>query len=260
MKAHEIETRENQHKVECRVYELKRRHIEYNHQNELTEIQETTTKAIEKQEMQRTIRSKSMRIQESMLRDDIHERGLVFCEDVKQMRIRHCEELDKIKLEETEKQLAKQAKLNEILGKTRTQLDKSLEDTLKDYDERKNQHLSNLQNNHTSSTNSMKVYYKGVIEEYSNSIDDLSDEVASKEKKISALEEEVNKMKENNSNLVEPLEEAKGLVLELKHVKLKFAEKDVASLQSIQCRLATTKKEYKELLELHRLNLEEEVE
>ena len=248
MKANEIETKEKQHKVEARVFELKRKHIEYKHQNEIHDLKNATSKILEKQELQLTLRNKYIRIQESILRDDIHERGLVFCEDVKRLRRRFQDEIECIRQQEMEKQSKKEADLAEIFEITRMQLEDSLKSILQSYEEKKNQHLSAMRSNHKDSIESMKDYYKTVMDNYANSIDGLNDKVSSKQSQISTLENDIRILQGQNDTLSQPLEEARKLIQDLKYVQLKHADKDLSSLRSTQRRLDNARKEYQALL------------
>ena len=249
LKANEIESQENEHRVEKRVYEVKLKHMKYKHQNEINDIKTATAEATHREEIERIIFDKSIRVDEASIRDDIHEQSLVFCEEVRKMKDNQSNELEKIKLEEERFLLNKQTELNKKLEQTKEQLEQELEQNLQLYKDKKEKHLQLITIEHKKSIDNLKDYYKKITNDYMNSTESLVDEISIKETSIANFREKIKELKLENERLLKPLEEVTASVHNLKHIKLKNLKKDELSLHNIKHRLIKSRKEFKRLQE-----------
>jgi len=236
LKDNEIGLLEEEHRIEVRVYELKLKHLDYKHKNEIDEIEEDKKKAEQDEERNKLAQVKEIESREAKLRNELREKALYYSEEVNNIANEQKKEYDTIRAQIEQdlekKKNAYEAKHHELEVELRNCFNKSVEDM----EHQKKQHIDELNREHANSKEKMQDYYERLIKENKSQIRTISNEVLERRERVERLKAEIYTLKNENETLKIPLEEAQSEVKRLEG-KLKHSEKNKISLSQTKSRL-----------------------
>jgi len=82
-----LEVNEDKFQGEEKVYKLKGKHLTYKQNKEIENLARVTNEVNKRSTIQTLIRSKGIRMEEASLRNDIHERKLIFSKMLNDLRL-----------------------------------------------------------------------------------------------------------------------------------------------------------------------------
>ena len=236
LKDSEIGAKEEEHRIEVHVYELKLKHLEYKHNNELDEIKNRKRKDEEDEEQNKLVQVKENGIAATNLRIELQEKALYYSEEVNRIAKEQKKECSSIK-EQLDQELDKRKKDYEVKhNELEMELKNSLEKTVEDMEQQKKRHIDELNREHDESKEKVHEYYENVSKEKKSLIRFMKNELIEQRERVEGLEAKISTIKNENETLEKPLEEALSQVKQLKG-KLKHSEKNRISLSQTKSRL-----------------------
>lgn len=250
-KDREMEIMEDNHRVEVRVYLQKVRHLEYEHQNNLTNINIEGADFLAQEEQAHEDRAQKHKKAKKSLKMELAERDWVKAEEIKKMKAMH-----ERNLEVQRKIFEKNTDELEVRCKDKLkQLEADLELRRKvhihEIEERKNLHINDLMHNHEKAFENMKTYYNDITNDNLKLIRDLKEEVAEMKKKQGEYAKNMYSISLENQRLKEPLTKAVAEVASLR-AQLKDRDKDRLSLRNAKARLQVLEGQRAELRQQHK--------
>jgi hypothetical protein len=232
----QMEELEEKTAVEIKVYKQKVKHLQYEHQNNVTLLKtdnEMTTKLQEDEhrnreaELKKDKRSLKVEIKESQLANEDVIRNLKLDQDKAMTRLR----------QEHERHLKElQARFDQEVSTLRDELEVRRKMETLEIEERKNLHINELMKKHERAFSEIKSFYNEIVNNNLDLIRTLKDELAELKKKEATNERLMFEIAQENRRLSEPLERALKEVDQLRH-ELSNYQKDKLSLQNAKARL-----------------------
>lgn len=247
---------EDNHRVELRVYQQKVKHLEYEHRNNIKEIVKEGTALLEDEQKTHTDRERELLRAKEQMKFDQMELELVNANKIAELRSQADRQLVKLRQQFDDG-------LTELTSRCESRL-RQLEENLAlrrrvevhEVEERKNQHINDLKQNHKSAFKQMKAYYNDITAGNLQVIKEL-------QKKIVELKEQAinNKQKlleytQLNQKLSAPLAEVTAENAELQAL-LRERTKDQMALRNAHSRLGAIGKSSTDMRRQHG-DLEEE--
>uniref|UniRef100_A0A3B1JBS0 Dynein regulatory complex subunit 4 n=1 Tax=Astyanax mexicanus TaxID=7994 RepID=A0A3B1JBS0_ASTMX len=242
----EMEEAEERHQVEIKVYKQKVKHLLYEQQNSIAELKTegvVTTKLLQKEhaDLENDLR-KGIR----NLKVDIKEQELSSENLIKSLKLKHDEEITKIR-NDFERQVREiEAKYEKKMLALRQEQDLRRKTEIEEIEERKNCHINTLIQNHEKAFSDIKTYYNDITSNNLALISTLKENEREMKNKEKRLEKEMAKVLRENKQLTEPLQKATEEATELRK-QLANYNKDKNSLAGARVRIKVAEKEIKDL-------------
>ncbi|KAG9272953.1 growth arrest-specific protein 8 [Astyanax mexicanus] len=242
----EMEEAEERHQVEIKVYKQKVKHLLYEQQNSIAELKTegvVTTKLLQKEhaDLENDLR-KGIR----NLKVDIKEQELSSENLIKSLKLKHDEEITKIR-NDFERQVREiEAKYEKKMLALRQEQDLRRKTEIEEIEERKNCHINTLIQNHEKAFSDIKTYYNDITSNNLALISTLKENEREMKNKEKRLEKEMAKVLRENKQLTEPLQKATEEATELRK-QLANYNKDKNSLAGARARIKVAEKEIKDL-------------
>ena len=262
----EMERLEENHRVEVKVYTQKIKHLEYDHQNSLGQLN-IDSKETQKDETNHHIKSQNqMKLEKIELKKEIEEQELANIQKIN----KEIESYDKAmkNLERTYEEQLKDIENNyqQKLQTLKENLDLRLKVEIHEVEERKNKHRNNLKAKHEKAFRTIKDYYNDITKTNLEKIKELKDEKNKLENNQVENKDSIEELRKENEKLKKPLDEARAELAMLED-KLKDYHLDKVSLlnakkrlKSLMNKLEQSKQDKRELETQYRQVLQEKDE
>jgi len=246
-----LESNEDKFQGEQKVYKLKEKHLTYKQNKEIDNLASATNEMNKRSTIQTLIRWKGIRMEEASLRNDIHERKLIFSKMLDDLRLYQQKEILHIRKQHDMAINEIVAQHEQLLDELQNKLEREVKGEINMYEIRKEEHNKNIDQGRFTSMKMLKDYYQNTAKKISEDIDDLTQQVSMKRGRVNHLSLKIQELEANIESLVLPLWEAQQKEKELLS-KVKFSEKDSTSLELVSSRLVGARKD----LRLWELELE----
>ncbi|MBN3316598.1 DRC4 protein, partial [Atractosteus spatula] len=230
-----MEDSEERHQVEIKVYKQKVKHLLYEHQNSTSELKAEGVVSVKLMQKEQSEKEDELRKGMRTLKVDIKEQELANENLVKSLKLKHDEEISKLR-NDFERQVREiEAKYEKKMQVLREELELRRKTEIHEIEERKNGQINTLMKNHEKAFSDIKNYYNDITLNNLALINSLKEQVEEMKRKEERLEKEMAEVLLQNKRLTEPLQRAKEEVAELQK-QLANYEKDKVSLavQAIQ--------------------------
>uniref|UniRef100_A0A0X3PUD7 Dynein regulatory complex subunit 4 n=1 Tax=Schistocephalus solidus TaxID=70667 RepID=A0A0X3PUD7_SCHSO len=246
LKSREIEEAEERHLLELKVYKQKVKHLLFEHQNGLTEGKQEMVSALRLAE-ESFGEDRSMLVQDKrLLKVSLKEAQLAKEDMMRKMKLTHEEQFHKLR-EDFERQLEENRRQNqEKLKKLQESMELQRKTELHETEERKNNQINTLIQNHEKSFSDIKNYYNDITLNNLALINNLKEKIEEMRIKEERLERHNTELTTQNKNLLEPITRIKQENDELKRA-LENHERDVRALKITKDQLKKTKENFKDL-------------
>jgi len=243
-KDREMETMEENHQVEIKVYIQKVKHLEFEHKTNSKKVKEDGGLAKLKETDEFRQRNVLLRKKKRALGARIREQDNVQAAEVAEIRKRHQKNLEQLRLQfqENLKDLEDNYKTKVKDLESALELQRGVE--IHEMEERKNMHINDLIRNHKKAFGQIKRYYNTITMDNLQLIKALKKELADLKKKAAKTEKMVADISQENKRLTDPLELALRDVEALKHA-LKDREKDILLLKNAKARFVVLENKVK---------------
>ncbi|MGH0115738.1 UNVERIFIED_CONTAM: hypothetical protein FKN15_046923 [Acipenser sinensis] len=241
-----MEDSEERHQVEIKVYKQKVKHLLYEHQNNITELKAQGVVATKLAQKDQGMQEDDLRKGVRTLKVDLKEQELSNENLVKNLKLKHDEEITKLR-NDFERQVREiEAKYEKKMRMLRDELDLKRKTEIHEIEERKNSQINTLMKNHEKAFSDIKNYYNDITLNNLALINSLKEQVEEMKRKEERLEKEMAEVQLQNKRLTEPLQKAQEEVTELQK-QLANYQKDKVSLVGAKARLKVADKEMKDL-------------
>jgi myosin heavy subunit len=241
-----MELLEDNHRVELRVYQQKVKHLEYEHRNSLKSIVQTGTSLLETENTGHETRERDLLKMKEQLKFEQMELELVNASKVADIRQQHDKQLIKMRqqFDDGLSELIARCEERRKLLETDLELRRRVE--VHEVEERKNQHINDLLQNHAKAFEQMKAYYNSITRGNLELIKSLQKEVADLKESAETNKLKLNECVVQNQKLSEPLQE---VTKDISHYQglLRERTKDQMALRNAKSRLAAINKSAKSL-------------
>uniref|UniRef100_A0A8I3MCG1 Dynein regulatory complex subunit 4 n=1 Tax=Canis lupus familiaris TaxID=9615 RepID=A0A8I3MCG1_CANLF len=245
-KDREMEEAEERHQVEIKVYKQKVKHLLYEHQNNLTEMKAEGTVVMKLAQKEHHTQEGILRKDMRALKVELKEQELANEVVVKNLRLKHTEEITKMR-NDFERQVREiEAKYDKKMKMLRDELDLQRKTEIHEVEERKNGQINMLMQRHEEAFADIKNYYNDITLNNLALINSLKEQMEDMRKKEDHLEKEMMEVSMQNKRLADPLQKARDDMNEMQK-KLRNYEWDKQILICTKARLKVAEKELKAL-------------
>ncbi|XP_007468522.1 PREDICTED: growth arrest-specific protein 8 [Lipotes vexillifer] len=242
----EMEEAEERHQAEVKVYKQKVKHLLYEHQNSLMEMKAEGTVVMKLAQEERRAQEGAMCRDMRALQVKLKEQELAGELVVKNLRLKHAEEITKMR-KDFERQVREiEAKYNKKIRMLRDELDLRRKTEIHEVEERRNGQISALMRRHEEAFADLRNYYNEITLSSLALINSLKEQMEAVRKKERHLEKEMLEVSAQNRRLADPLQKARDEMSEMRKL-LGGYERDKQMLLCTKARLKVTEKELKSL-------------
>ncbi|XP_058384576.1 dynein regulatory complex subunit 4 isoform X3 [Diceros bicornis minor] len=161
-KDREMEEAEERHQVEIKVYKQKVKHLLYEHQNNLTEMQAEGTVVMKLAQKEHCTQEGLLRKDVRALKVELKEQELANEVVMQNLRLKHSEEITKMR-NDFERQVREiEAKYDKKMKMLRDELDLRRKTEIHEVEERKNGQINVLMQRHEEAFTDIKNYYNDI--------------------------------------------------------------------------------------------------
>ncbi|XP_049559512.1 dynein regulatory complex subunit 4 isoform X1 [Orcinus orca] len=245
-KDREMEEAEERHQVEIKVYKQKVKHLLYEHQNSLMEMKAEGTVVMKLAQEERRAQEGALCRDMRALQVELKEQELAGELVVKNLRLKHTEEITKIR-KDFERQVREiEAKYDKKVRMLRDELDLRRKTEIHEVEERKNGQISMLMQRHEEAFTDIRNYYSEITLNNLALINSLKEQMEAMRKKERHLEKEMMEVSAQNRLLADPLQKARDEMSEMQK-QLGGYKRDKQILLCTKARLKVTEEELKSL-------------
>ncbi|XP_076258428.1 growth arrest specific protein 8 [Rhynchophorus ferrugineus] len=262
-KDRQIEEEAEKNEEELKFYKQKVKHLQYEHQNNLTECKAEALVSLKTAQDEHSEQEKELLRDKKNLKLQLREQEISFQDQIKNIKIEHQKEISEARGEFEEKAKEMELKYEKKFHDLRTQLHTQHDMEISEVEERKNNQITELNKHHDKAFNEMKNYYNDITLNNLALISTLKDQMEVLRKQNERMSKQVADLTAENKKLVAPLKQALDDVKEYKR-QLQNYEKDKISLANTKSKLCQTLKDLEDLrwsndaLELRFSKLEKE--
>lgn len=231
-----LEEMEEKHQVEIKVYKQKVKHLLYEYQNNVENLQTVHAEAL-------NIASKGYDEDQEHLKQDkrqlklqIREMELAHEDVVRNLKSRHDAEINAMRLDFESRAKELQTKFESKMKKTREDTELRRKNEIHEIEERKNNQINVLMKNHEKAFSEIKNYYNDITLNNLALINSLKEQVEEMKKKEERHEKLMADITMENKRLSEPLQAALTEGETLRKQLLNY-KKDKLALVNTQARL-----------------------
>ncbi|XP_057169858.1 dynein regulatory complex subunit 4 isoform X2 [Ursus arctos] len=245
-KDREMEEAEERHQVEIKVYKQKVKHLLYEHQNNLTELKAEGTVVMKLAQKEHRTQEGALRKDMRALKVELKEQELANEVVVKNLRLKHTEEITRMR-NDFERQVREiEAKYDKKMQMLRDELELRRKTEIHEVEERKNGQINMLMQRHEEAFTDIKNYYNDITLNNLALINSLKEQMEDMRRKEDHLEKEMMEVSVQNKRLADPLQKARDDMSEMQR-KVGNYERDKQVLLCTKARLKVTEKELKGL-------------
>ncbi|XP_049785045.1 dynein regulatory complex subunit 4 [Schistocerca cancellata] len=245
-KDREIEEAEEKHQTEIKIYKQKVKHLLYEHQNNLAEYKAESMVSLRMAQDDYTDQEMELLADKKDLKSRLRDQELAHQEEMRNVKLEHSEALSKAREKFESEAREIEAKYERKLVTQRNDICMKYDMELKELEERKNKHITELMKNHEKAFSEIKSYYNDITLNNLTLIASLKEQMEETKEHEDRMEKELRELKNENKRLVQPFEEAQATVADLTR-KMQTCEKDKESLMISKARLKLCLKELEDL-------------
>lgn len=249
-KDREMETMEENHRVEKKVYEQKVKHLDYEHRHALKRTEAGRTEALEDAEKSHGRAEDGLRAAIAEMRARLRAQEDEQAADMKKLRERHVKAEELAAKEFRSRTDALRTEYEARMAEVKSELELRLKVEVHEVEERKNQHIFDLTENHRRDFAKMREFYNMITKKNVLTIQALKSQIKELQERQIASQALMVDIAEENKNLANPLAAATDEVLALR-ADLRDAEKDRLALRNARSRLRTLRQEQQSLSKEH---------
>jgi len=194
-KDRDMEVMEDNHNVEVRVYIQKVRHLEYEHKNNVKQVDEEGDNSRFGETADHKKRTKGLVKNKTHYKEKTKEQQEINAAEIKALNERHSRALDKLREQFEGNLVKKNNSFQDKLVQLRKDLELRRKVEIHEIEERKNLHINDLMQSHQKAFKQIKNYYNAITKDNLNLIKELKNEVASMKAKTETTK------KENGDNI-----------------------------------------------------------
>lgn len=248
---YELETCEQKHIVELKVYKQKVRHLMYEHKMQVVEIRRHSQEELIEAGKEHAQRMLALRGEKQLLHTDIENSVKKHEESVDKRRYDHRYLVDNTRRRKYRDMIQKVTREYETkISVLREELELRRRAEIHEIEERKNEHINELIKKHDEAFSKMKAYYNKITTNNLELIRNLKEEIANMKRNDKQNEDLMHDIEKDNQELNGPLDKAKREVAEMQQ-QLANYEKDKISLRNTKSRLKALDMEYQHLQDQH---------
>ncbi|XP_023016938.2 growth arrest specific protein 8 [Leptinotarsa decemlineata] len=245
-KDRQIEESTEKNEDELKFYKQKVKHLQYEHQNNLTECKAESLVSLKLAQDEHSQKERELLQDKRDLKALARETELAHQDQTKALKLQHSEEVSKARNEFENKAKELEAKYEKKYTELKVQLNAKHDMEISEVEERKNLHISEMSKNHEKAFNEMKNYYNDITLNNLALISSLKDQMEVLRKQNERMTKQVADLTAENKKLLAPLKQALDDVKEYKR-QLQNYEKDKLSLANTKATLAQKLKELTDL-------------
>ncbi|KAG5897821.1 hypothetical protein JTB14_011821 [Gonioctena quinquepunctata] len=245
-KDRQIEESTEKNEDELKFYKQKVKHLQYEHQNNLTECKAEALVALKIAQDEHSEKERELLQDKRDLKSVSRETELSHQDQTKTLKLQHSEELSKARGEFENKAKELESKYEKKYNELKIQLNAMHDMEISEVEERKNLHITDLTKYHERAFNEMKNYYNDITLNNLALISSLKDQMEVLRKQNERMTKQVADLTAENKKLTTPLKQALDDVKEYKR-QLQNYEKDKISLANTKATLSQKMKELADL-------------
>ncbi|XP_044262326.1 dynein regulatory complex subunit 4 [Tribolium madens] len=245
-KDRQIEEAAEKNDEELKFYKQKVKHLQYEHQNNLTECKAEALVSLKMSQDDHTEQERELLRDKRDLKAQIREQEVAHQDQIKSLKLQHSEEISNIRNQFELKEKELENKYEKKFADLKQELNIKHTMEMSELEERKNNQITDLTKHHEKVFNEMKNYYNDITLNNLALISSLKDQMEVLRKQNERMSKQVADITAENKRLTEPLKQAQIDVAEYKR-QLEHYEKDKLSLANTKAKLSTTKQELDDL-------------
>ncbi|KAK9712535.1 Growth-arrest specific micro-tubule binding [Popillia japonica] len=245
-KDRQIEEAAEANEEELKFFKQKVKHLQYEHQNNLTECKAEAMVSLKLAQDDHTEQERELLRDKRELKSKIREDELSNQDQIKALKLQFSEEIHKAREEFVKEANEMENKYEKRFNNLKQELGIKHKMEMSEVEERKNTQINELTKSHELAFNEMKNYYNDITLNNLALISSLKDQMEILRKQNERMSKQVADLTLENKRLAEPLKQALADVAEYKR-QLQNYEKDKISLANTKAKLVATKKEFDDL-------------
>ena len=249
-KDREMESMEENHQVEIKVYIQKVKHLEYEHRTNSKKVKKDGEAAKLREADEFRQRNVLLRKKKRSLATRIREQDGVQAVEITDIRKHNRNNLEQLRLQFQENLTNLEATYEQKVKDLESALELQRGVEIHEMEERKNMHINDLIRNHKKAFGQIKRYYNVITQDNLQLIKSLKKELEELRKKAAKTEKMVADISAENKRLLDPLELALKDVEALKHA-LKDRDKDILLLKNAKARYIVLENKVKVMTTKH---------
>uniref|UniRef100_A0A1B6D8X8 Dynein regulatory complex subunit 4 n=1 Tax=Clastoptera arizonana TaxID=38151 RepID=A0A1B6D8X8_9HEMI len=231
--------------MEIKVYKQKVKHLIYEQQNNLTELKAENMVTLKMEESDHTKQELELYKDKMILKETIVRLNLAHQEDIKSLHLGHSKELSQLRSQFGEKYDNLERKIDKRLAALRNQLGLKHRIELTEVEERKNNQISLLVNNHQQAFTDLKSYYNDITLNNLALITSLKEQLEEVKRNEDKMDKKLKEVMIENKKITLPLKVALEQVTEFQK-QLANYEKDKITLCNMKKHLSVVTKQLEE--------------
>lgn len=245
-KDRQIEEAAEKNEEELKFYKQKVKHLQYEHENSLTECKTEALVSLKTAQDEYTHQERELLRDKRDLKGQMREQEMAHQDQIKSLKLQQSEEISNIRTAFEEKEKELENKYDKKFNDLKNELNTTFQMEMAEMEERKNNQITELTKHHEKAFNDMKNYYNDITLNNLALISSLKDQMEVLRKQNERMSKQVADITAENKRLVEPLRQALADVAEYKR-QLTNYEKDKICLANTKAKLAATKKDLDDL-------------
>ncbi|XP_066141629.1 dynein regulatory complex subunit 4-like isoform X2 [Euwallacea fornicatus] len=245
-KDRQIEESAEKNEGELKFYKQKVKHLQYEHQNSLTESKAEALVSLKAVQDEHIEQERELLKDKKNLKSQLREQENSYEDQIKNMKMEHVKEISQARENFNEKSKDLEIKYDKKFQELRIQLNIKHEMEISEIEERKNNQITELKKHHDKAFNEMKNYYNDITLNNLALISSLKDEMEVLRKQNARMSKQFANLTAENKKLQVPLKKALENVKEHKR-QLQNYEKDKSSLANTKSKLKQTTQELEDL-------------
>ncbi|XP_074248504.1 dynein regulatory complex subunit 4-like [Saimiri boliviensis] len=250
-KDREMEEAEERHQVDIKVYKQKVKHLLYEQQNNLTEMKAEGTVIMKLAQKEHHMQAGALLKDMRALKVELREQELANEVVVKNLRLKHTEEITKF-WNDFERQVREIEAKYDKMKMLKDELNLQRKTELHEVEERKNGQINTLMQRHEEAFTDIKNYYNDITLNNLALINSLKEQMVDMQKKEDHLEREMAEVSVQNRHLADLLQKAREEMGEMQK-QLANYERNKQILLFTKAHLKVTEKELKDLQWEHKV-------
>ncbi|KAJ3619672.1 hypothetical protein MTP99_005336 [Tenebrio molitor] len=245
-KDRQIEEAAEKNEEELKFYKQKVKHLQYEHQNNLTDCKAEALVSLKMAQDDHTEQERELLRDKRDLKAQMREQELAHQDQIKSLKLQQSEEISNIRNQFELKEKELENKYEKKFADLKQELNTKHNMEMAEMEERKNNQITDLSKHHEKVFNEMKNYYNDITLNNLALISSLKDQMEVLRKQNERMSKQVADVTAENKKLVEPLKQALSDVAEYKR-QLEHYEKDKLSLANTKAKLNATRQELEDL-------------
>ncbi|XP_019872971.2 dynein regulatory complex subunit 4 [Aethina tumida] len=245
-KDRQIEEAAEKNEGELKFYRQKIKHLQFEHQNDLTEAKAEALVSLKMAEDSHNEQERQLLRDKKNLKRAVHETEFSHQEQLRGIKLDFSENISNVRTDFENKARVLEIKYEKKFQDLKTELNTKHTMEIAEIEERKNTQITELTKHHDRVFNEMRNYYNDITLNNLALISSLKDQMDVLRNQNQRMSKQVSDLQAQNKALVEPLAQAQRDADEYKRQLVNY-EKDKLSLANTKAKLEQTKSEFEDL-------------